>query len=81
MYVILTRSGLLFICKMIQEIISMPRADLGYPHNFRVKSWAFKDDESESDAKTNSGPRVCPLLVKGPHFAWVEHDCFLCKNC
>ncbi len=31
MYVILNRSGLLFIYKMIQEIISIPRADSGYP--------------------------------------------------
>ncbi len=58
---------------MIREIISMPRADSGYPHNFMVNSWVFKDDESKSEAKTNSGPRVCPLLVEGPHFACVEH--------
>ncbi len=38
MYAILTRSGLLFVYKMIQEIISMPRADSGYPHNFMVNS-------------------------------------------
>ncbi len=31
MYMILTSSGLLFMAKMIQEIISMPRADSGYP--------------------------------------------------
>ncbi len=50
----------------------MPRADSGYPHNFMFNSWVFKDDESESEAKTNSGPRVCLLLVEGPHFASVE---------
>ncbi len=56
MYVFLTRCGLLFIYKIIKEIISMPRADSGYPHNFMVNSWVFKDDESESEAKTNNGP-------------------------
>ncbi len=73
MYVILTRNELLFIYKMIREIISLPRADSGYPYNFTVKSWIFKDDESEFDAKTNSGPWACPLLVEGPLFACVEH--------
>ncbi len=68
-YVILTRSGFLFIYEMIREIISMPRVDSGYPRNFMVNSWVFKGDESESKAKTNSKPRVCPLLVEGPHFA------------
>ncbi len=29
-------------------------------------------DESESEVKTNSGPRVFVLLVEGPHFACVE---------
>ncbi len=42
----------------------MPRADSGYPHNFMVNSWVFKDDESKSDAKTNSRYRVCPLLLE-----------------
>ncbi len=53
----------------------MPRVDSGYPptHIFMVNSWVFKDDESESEVKTNSRPRVCPLLVKGPHFAFAEH--------
>ncbi len=51
---VLTKSGLTFMVKMIREIISMPKADSGYPHNFMVNSWVFKDDESESDAKTNS---------------------------
>ncbi len=40
----------------------MPRADSGYPHNFMVNSWVLKDDESKSDAKTNSRHRVCLLL-------------------
>ncbi len=78
MYVILTRSGLSFMAKMIREIISMPRAVSGYSHNFMVNSWVFKDDESESEVKTNSGPRVCLLLVESPHFARVEHaQCLL----
>ncbi len=45
-YMILTRSGLLFIFKTVREITSIPRADLGYPHNFRVDFCVFKDDES-----------------------------------
>ncbi len=82
MYVILTRSGLLFIYKMIHEIVSMPRADSGYFHNFMVKSWVFKDDESKSEAKTNSVPWVCPFLVEGPHFACAEHaQCLLLAHC
>ncbi len=68
--------------KMVQEIISIPRADSSYSHNFMVGSWVFKDDESESEAKINSGPRVCPLLVESPHFACVEHaQCPLLANC
>ncbi len=51
---VLTKSGLSFVVKIIQKIILMPRADSGYPHNFMVDSWVFKDDESESDAKINS---------------------------
>ncbi len=56
--------------KMIREIISMPVAESGYHHNFMVNSWVFKDDESESDAKTNSRHRVCLLLVGSPLLAW-----------
>ncbi len=79
---IFERSGLLFVAKMIQEIISMPRADSGYSHNFMVKSLVFKDDESESEAKTNSGPRACLFLFEGPHFACVEHaQCPLLAYC
>ncbi len=62
MCVILTRRGLLFLHKMIQEIISMLRADSGCPHNFMVDSWVFKDDDSESEAKTNSGHRIMSAL-------------------
>ncbi len=47
-----------------------------------VNSWVFKDDESESESKTNNGPRVCLLLVEGPHFACVEHaQCPLLAHC
>ncbi len=60
----------------------MPRASLGHPNNFMVKSWVFKDDKCESEAKTNSGPRVCLLFVEGPHFACVEHaQCLLLAHC
>ncbi len=38
-----------------------------------VKSWGFEDDESKSESITNSGPRMCSLLIEGPHFACVEH--------
>ncbi len=48
---------------MVQEIISIPRANSGYTRNLMVDSCVFKDDESESEAKTNSGPRVCLLLL------------------
>ncbi len=72
---VLTKSRFSFMVKMIREIILMPRADLGYHHNFMVKwsSWVFKDDECESDAKTNSRHRVCPLLVGSPLLAWSVH--------
>ncbi len=56
--------------KMIREIISMPRVDSGYPHNFMIDSWVFEDDKSETDAKTNSRHRVCPLLVGSLLLAW-----------
>ncbi len=71
---VLTKSGLSFMVKMIQEIISMSRTHLGYPHNFMVNSWVFKNDESESDAKTNSRHRVCLLLVGSPLLAWRVHS-------
>ncbi len=51
----------------------MPRADSGYPHNFIVNSWVFKDDEFESDAKTNSRHRMCLFLVGSPLLAWRVH--------
>ncbi len=60
----------------------MPRADSFYAHNFMVNSWVSKGDESESEVKTNSRPRVCPLLVEGPHFAYIEHaQCSLLAHC
>ncbi len=51
----------------------MLRTDSGYPDNFMVNSWVFKDDESESDAKTNSKHRVCLLVVGSPLLAWRVH--------
>ncbi len=51
---VLTKSRLSFMYKMIQEIISMPRVDSAYSHNFMIYCWVFKDDESKTDAKTNS---------------------------
>ncbi len=51
----------------------MPRADSGFPHNFMANFWVFKDDESESDAKTKSRHRVCLLLVESPLLAWRVH--------
>ncbi len=47
-----------------------------------VNFWVFKGDESESEVKTNSEPRVCLLLVEGPHFAGVQHgQCPLWAHC
>ncbi len=63
MYEVLTRSGLTFTYKMIQEIISMLRADSVYLHNFGVDSDIYKDNKSETEAKTNSGHRACLLLA------------------
>ncbi len=51
----------------------MPRADAGYAHNFWVDSGFFKDDESKTEAKTNSGHGVCPLLVRSPPFGCTDH--------
>ncbi len=67
---VLTKCRLSFMYKMIQEIISVPRVDWGYLHNFMVNPWVFKDDASETDAKTNSRHRVCPLLVGSPFVTW-----------
>ncbi len=51
----------------------MRRVDTGYHYNFRVNSKVFKDDKSKTEAKTNSGCRVCLLLVKSPPLACREH--------
>ncbi len=74
MYVTLTESRTSFIYKMIREIISMPRAEPGYPHNFGVNSLVFKDDKYKTEAKTNSGHRVCQFLVRSPLLACIEHS-------
>ncbi len=61
---------------MTKEIFLMPRADTGYPYNFEVNSEVFKDDEFETEVKTNSGHQVCLLLLacteyaQGPLFAY-----------
>ncbi len=55
MYEGLTKSGLSFIDKMIREIISMPRVDSGFLHNYSVNSDVFKDDEFKTEAKTDKG--------------------------
>ncbi len=63
---------------MIREIFSMPWADTDYLHNFEISSDVFTDDESETEAKTNNGHRVCLLL------ACTEHTLsllFACKEC
>ncbi len=70
---VLTKSELSFVYKMIREILSMPGADSGYPLNFMISSWVFKDGESESDVKTNSRHRVCLLFVGSPLLAWRVH--------
>ncbi len=58
---------------MIREIISMPRADSGYPYSYRICSWIFKNSESKIEAKINSGHRVCLLAVGNPLLAYTEH--------
>ncbi len=68
-YEVLITSGLLFMHKMIQEIISMPKADSGDPQNFMVNSCVFKDNDSETETKTNRGHWVCPLFVESPLLA------------
>ncbi len=76
MFEVLTKCGLSFMVKMIREIILMPRADSGYPHNFMVYSWVFKGDEYESDAKTNSRHRVCSRLeVRSWHEEYIHSVC------
>ncbi len=45
----------------------MPKVDSSNPQSFGVNFWVFKDDESETEAKTNSGHRVCPLLACTEH--------------
>ncbi len=46
----------------------MQRADASYlPQYFGVDSKLFKDDESETEAKTNSGHRAYPLLACTEH--------------
>ncbi len=51
----------------------MRRADVDYPHNFWANSKVFKDDESETEAKTHNEHRVCLLLVGGSFFACKKH--------
>ncbi len=43
------------------------------PHNFRVDSRVFKNDEPKTEVKTNSGHRVCPPLVRSSLLACPEH--------
>ncbi len=57
----------------------MRRVDSGYPYNFRVYSWVFKNDESETEAKTNRGHWVCLLLVGSP--PCTEHAQCLLLTC
>ncbi len=57
---------------MIRKINSMPRADSSYPDNFWVNSLVFEDDESNTEAKTNSRHWVCPLLVGSLVLACTE---------
>ncbi len=51
----------------------MSRENSDYLYNFGINSLVFKDDESKTEAKTNSGHRVCPLLVGSPILAYTEH--------
>ncbi len=51
------------------HVLYMQRTDLSYPYHLSV----FKDDESKTEAKINSGPRVSPSLVGSLLFACKEH--------
>ncbi len=51
---ILTKSGLSFMVKMIREIISIPRADSGYPHNSMVNSWVLVRIWCQNQQQTSS---------------------------
>ncbi len=62
----------------------MFRVGASYPHIFGVNSDIFKDEESETEAKTNSGHRVDLLLVGSPLFACKNHiqnPLFACYVC
>ncbi len=50
-------------------ILSMPRANTSDPYHLGVDSKVFEDDESETEAKTNSGLCVRLLSVRSPLFA------------
>ncbi len=50
--------------KMIREIISMPRADSGYPHYYTVNAWVFRMRSLNLMPKPRADPtadieRVC----------------------
>ncbi len=47
-----------------KSIFSLLRMDVSYPYHLGVDSGVFKDSEFEIEAKTNSGPRVCPLFAR-----------------
>ncbi len=49
------------------------RNKASYTYHLEVDSGVLKDNESETEAKTNSGPRVHPLFVESPFFACQVH--------
>ncbi len=56
---------------------------MSYTSHLRVNSGVFKDNESETEAKTNNEPRVCPLFIGNPLFVCKEHAqslLFACKE-
>ncbi len=72
MYEVLTKK---YFCLHITDSgnIFNAKSKRRLPHNFRVGSQIFKDDESETGAKTNSRHRVCPLLIRSPLLACTEY--------
>ncbi len=63
---ILTKSRLSFTYKMIWEIISVPRVDSGYPHNFEV-DFQVKYDKSKLKPKSTVDECVHSWNVRNMH--------------
>ncbi len=45
------------------HVLYMQRVEVSYTFHLTVDSMVFKDDKSETEAKTNSAPHVCALFI------------------